>query len=223
MSGHTTIDAEAEGLVPLNLGSVAAAPHIFLTRSSLLLHPDWLVGHSRKWSYLNLLGLPVLLSAVPPAEQTIPSGYPVTLEGNVLFTIKVPRAPYSTTASPGHLSLNSRNRSRQGGESTDPDYGLPPSSPRPSVPGQSRDPPRAASLRIVPGETDSIERGFGTGLLGRSCRSSQRIAASESEDHPPPGKRYSDFLASRNLDSIHKHFGKQLYWAAGRIEKFVLR
>jgi hypothetical protein len=34
-------------------------------------------------------------------------------------------------------------------------------------------------------------------------------------------KRYSDFLASRNLDSIHKHFGKQLYGAAGRIEKFV--
>jgi hypothetical protein len=75
---------------------------------------------------LSLVFLAVLTSAETPS-----GGYPVVLDGSVLFTIEAPRAPYTAAQRATDISNDLRALAR----STEVD---------------------ASSLRMVPGETDTI-------------------------------------------------------------------
>jgi small-conductance mechanosensitive channel len=188
--------------------------------------------------YGRLFGLVVLIFAALPLHAQAPSiGYPVTLDGNVLFTIQAPRAPYTAEQRARDSSADLFEVAK--------DRNV-----------------RAEHFRIVPGETDTIVLAGRTFLLAltdedarrehrsraelvaertriieqaiadyrrrapwvmarsialaalcwvaialllRTLRVSTRRIVTKLDD------RYHRFLASRNLDSLHKHFGKQLF------------
>jgi small-conductance mechanosensitive channel len=181
---------------------------------------------------LSLTFLAVLTSADAPS-----AGYPVTLDGNVLFTIEAPRAPYTAAQRATDISNDLLALAR----STEVD---------------------ASSLRMVPGETDTILLAGHTfvmsitdedarraglrreDLAGQRRHTIQKAVAAYRRARAPwlilraylvamacwaaaaafifvmyrlkrravllLGDRYHRFLTSRHLDSVHAHFGGQL-------------